>query len=130
MFADRVIYTGIQHLGKPYIFNATPFQSNSFDCSSFIQYIFRVNGVSLPRNSRQQFQVGAPVPLQKIKKGDLLFFTTSARKRRKGLNRIGHVALYLGNGKILHTFPKSKRVVISKLGLKWRKVLIGAKRIY
>ena len=130
MLAHHLIQTGLQQLGKPYVFNASPFQTDSFDCSSFIQYIFRANGRILPRNSRQQFLIGKPIPFQKIKKGDLLFFTTKSRKHKRGIARIGHVALYLGNGKMLHTYPKGRKVTISPLSPYWRKVWIGAKRIH
>jgi cell wall-associated NlpC family hydrolase len=129
MLADKIIQTGLWHIGKPYVFGATPFQSFDFDCSSFIQYIFRVNGIILPRNSREQFLVGRPIPVQQIKKGDLLFFTTKFRKYKYGLKKIGHVALYLGNGKILHTYREGKRVTISNLRPYWKTVLIGVKRV-
>jgi cell wall-associated NlpC family hydrolase len=65
----------------------------------------------------------------KIKKGYPLFFTTSKRKNRIGLKKIGHVALYLGNGKILHTFRQGKEVMITDLKPNWAMVLIGARRI-
>ncbi|MBU8906208.1 C40 family peptidase [Desertibacillus haloalkaliphilus] len=129
MLVDRIIDTGLRQIGKPYRFNAAPFQTNFFDCSSFIQYIFGVHGIRLPRNSRQQFQVGRPVPFQKIRKGDLLFFTTKNRRYRFGTERIGHVALYIGNGKILHTFLKGKKVQISSLNRYWKGVFLGAKRL-
>lgn len=129
MLVRKVIQTGLQQLGKPYVYNSPPHQTDSFDCSSFIQYIFNVNGRSLPRNSRQQYLVGKAIPFGKINKGDLLFFTTRGRRNRKGLEKIGHVALYLGNGKILHTYPKGQKVIISKLEPYWKKVMIGAKRI-
>ncbi|GHH99181.1 C40 family peptidase [Neobacillus kokaensis] len=130
MLTNNVIQSGLQQLGKPYVFNAPPFQANSFDCSSFIQYIFQVNGVSLPRNSRQQYLAGKMINSQNIKQGDLLFFTTRSRKQKKGLEKIGHVALYLGNGRILHTYPKGKKVTISALEPYWKKMMVGVKRIY
>ncbi|AZU62026.1 hypothetical protein CHR53_12450 [Neobacillus mesonae] len=130
MLMNKIIQTGLKQLGKPYVFNAPSFQTKFFDCSSFMQYIFTVNGVPLPRNSRQQFLAGKSIPFHKIKKGDLLFFTTRSRKFKRGLEKIGHVALYLGHGQILHTFPKGKMVKISKLNSYWKKMLVGAKRIY
>ncbi|OLS36760.1 C40 family peptidase [Bacillus sp. MRMR6] len=128
MFANQIISTGLQFLGTPYMFNAPSYQSDTFDCSSFIQYIFGVNGIHLPRNSRQQFEIGVPIPFDQIKKGDLLFFTTKARKNRQGLSRIGHVAIYIGQGQILHTYRQGKKVMISLLNSYWKKSFIGARR--
>lgn len=129
MLADKIIVTGFKHLGKHYEFNASPFQKKTFDCSSFIQYIFSVHGIPLPRNSRQQFQVGKSVPFSKIRRGDLLFFTTKKRKKRKGNDRVGHVAIYLGDNKILHTFRQGKKVQVSTLDGHWSKVYLGARRV-
>jgi cell wall-associated NlpC family hydrolase len=129
VFAKQIISTGLRYLGTPYLFNSRPYQTNTFDCSSFIQYIFGVNGVLLPRSSRQQYLVGFPISFRKIKKGDLLFFTTKARKYRVGLSRIGHVAIYIGQGRILHTYRQGKKVMISELNSHWKESFIGAKRV-
>jgi cell wall-associated NlpC family hydrolase len=129
MLANKIILTGLQYLGTPYVFNAPSYRTDRFDCSSFIQYIFRENGIHLPRNSRQQFLVGRPISFHRIKKGDLLFFTTKARKNRKGLSRVGHVAIYMGQGRMLHTYRPENKVVTTRLDSYWRKSLIGAKRV-
>lgn len=129
MFAQQIISTGLRYLGTPYLFNSRPYQSNTFDCSSFIQYIFGVNGVFLPRSSRQQFLAGVPISFRKIKKGDLLFFTTKTRKNRLGISRIGHVGIYIGKGRILHTYRQGKKVMISDLNSIWKQLFFGAKRV-
>ncbi|MBM7097482.1 MULTISPECIES: C40 family peptidase [Alteribacter] len=129
MLINNIIATGFKHMDKPYLFNARPFQTETFDCSSFIQYIFFVHGISLPRCSRQQYLFGTRVRQDDIRRGDLLFFTTKKRKRLTGLQKIGHVAIYLGNGKMLHTFRPVRRVSVSKLDSKWEKKYQGARRI-
>lgn len=129
MLVDRIIYTGLQYLGTPYVFNAPEGRTDMFDCSSFIQYIFRTNGLNLPRNSRQQFLIGQPVPFSTLQEGDLLFFTTNKRKTKAGLERIGHVALYLGNKQMLHTFRQGKKVKISNLNKDWIQNYVGARRV-
>jgi cell wall-associated NlpC family hydrolase len=73
MLADQIIYTGLNFLGIPYVYNAPSFWTDMFDCSSFIQYIFNVHGIPLPRNSRQQFLVGHHISSRQLRKGDLLF---------------------------------------------------------
>ena len=129
MLADKIIFTGLQCLGIPYVFHAPSDQTNKFDCSSFIQYIFRVNGISLPRNSRQQFEIGLPISFSHIQKGDLLFFTTEKRKNRRGPSKIGHVGIYIGNGEMLHTYRPKNKVTISKLNSYWKAVFVTAKRV-
>ncbi|MET3698924.1 NlpC/P60 family protein [Bacillus oleivorans] len=129
MKTESIIETGLKYLDTPYLFNSPPFQSSTFDCSSFVQFIFFKNGIGLPRNSRQQFQAGKTIPLNHVKRGDLLFFTTKKRKKKKGIEKIGHVALYLGNGQILHTYRKAGKVEVSSLEPYWKKVLVGARRV-
>lgn len=129
MLEEQIIFTGLQYLGTPYVFNAPSYQPDTFDCSSFVQYIFGINGILLPRNSRQQFETGVPISLDQIKKGDLLFFTTKDRKNRQGLSRIGHVAIYIGHDQILHTYTQGEKVRISVLNSYWKKSFIGAKRV-
>lgn len=97
--ADKIIKTGEKYLGTPYQYGARSGQTKTFDCSSFVQYVYKQHGINLPRSSRQQATVGKTIPRNQIQKGDLLFFRTST----SGGN-IGHVAIYAGNNKILHTW--------------------------
>lgn len=129
MIVNRVIRSALGCLGRPYVFNAQAFQSRSFDCSSFVQFVFYVNGILLPRSSRQQFSVGQAISFSSIKKGDLLFFTTNKRKKKKGLEKIGHVALYIGKNQMIHTYTEGKKVMISDVNSYWRSAFIGAKRV-
>ncbi|RLQ94319.1 C40 family peptidase [Falsibacillus albus] len=129
MLVKKIISTGLRYRGIPYVFNAPPFQASTFDCSSFIQYIFQKNGIKLPRNSRRQFMAGKRVGLENIREGDLLFFTTESRKHKRGIKKIGHVALYIGRNKMLHTTRDAGLVHIAPLDDYWRSVFIGAKRI-
>lgn len=96
--ADRILLTGEKYLGTPYQYGARSGQTNTFDCSSFVQHVYRQHGIALPRSSRQQSQVGTYVPRNQLQKGDLLFF------KLRGSNQIGHVAIYAGNNRVLHTW--------------------------
>lgn len=98
--ADKIIATGEKYMGTPYEFGAKSGQTNTFDCSSFVQHVYKENGIDLPRNSRQQAQVGETVSKSELQKGDLLFF--EVRSHHQG--QIGHVGIYAGNNKILHTW--------------------------
>jgi cell wall-associated NlpC family hydrolase len=129
MLIEKIISTGYMYLNTPYVFNAPSNRTDMFDCSSFIQHIFRCNGINLPRNSRKQFLFGRVIPFNQIKKGDLMFFTTKKRKGLQGVERVGHVALYIGNNKILHTFQQGKKVQISTLKKHWLDNYVGSRRI-
>ena len=61
-------------LGVRYKFGALKGRTNSFDCSSFTQYVFGKYGINLPRSSKQQSQVGTYVARDQLQPGDLVFF--------------------------------------------------------
>ena len=121
--ADRILKTGEQYYGTPYRFGAN-YGSGYFDCSSFVQHVYKKNGIDLPRTSRQQSTKGTYVKKENLKKGDLLFFWTQAT----GKGKVGHVAIYAGNGKILHTYG-SPGVTYSNFSGYWEKTYMGAKRV-
>lgn len=115
VIADRIIAEGLKILGTPYEFGAQrlllggklnpKFTGNTFDCSSFVQYIFyKGAGIKLNEDSRSQSIQGTQVNKANLRKGDLLFMYSTARQYNTGIERIGHVALYIGNNRILHTF--------------------------
>lgn len=112
---ERVIEEGLRLLGTPYVYGATRyhdgkgnklknFSEKAFDCSSLTQYIFyRGAGVLLDVTTRTQVVQGKEIKKTDIARGDLLFFTNAIRYDYTGVNRVGHVALYLGDNYILHT---------------------------
>lgn len=112
---EAVIERGFDFLGVEYVYGATRyhdgkgnklsgFTTSAFDCSSYMQYIFLYGGgVLLDVTTRTQVVQGTPVARKDIQRGDLLFFTNSSRYDKEGVERIGHVALYLGDNYILHT---------------------------
>ena len=119
---ESVILEGGKCLGVPYVYGATryldengkrisSFTSTKFDCSSLMQYIFKLGAnVNLKLNTRTQIYQGTTVKKSNIKRGDLLFFTNDARKNNAGIERVGHVALYLGDNYILHTASDYARI--------------------
>ncbi|MFC5467612.1 C40 family peptidase [Cohnella suwonensis] len=121
---DKIISLGKQYMGVKYKFGATPGSTKSFDCSSFTQYVFGKIGIKLPRVSSSQATKGVKVARKNLIKGDLVFF----RVARTG-NKIGHVAIYIGNNKILHTY-RSTGVTISSLGESyWNTRYVTARRV-
>ncbi|MES9524276.1 NlpC/P60 family protein [Streptomyces capoamus] len=86
-------------LGSPYVYGATG--PSSFDCSGLTSWAYAQAGVSIPRTSEAQAQIGTKIYNQSdLKVGDLVFF----------FNDIHHVGLYAGNGQILHA-PRTGTVV-------------------
>ena len=80
------------------------FDASKYDCSSLMQYIYYYGaGVILDVTTRTQVVQGKHVAKKDLKRGDLMFFTNSTRYNKTGVERIGHVALYLGDNYILHT---------------------------
>ena len=106
----RIERAAKQKLGKRYVWGASG-TKNTYDCSSFTKYVYRKNGISIPRTSIKQSKFGKYVKRKDLKKGDLIFFDTS--KRRKGY--VNHVGIYLGNNKFIHASSAKKKVVITRL---------------
>ncbi len=127
--AKQIIKTGKEYIGTPYVFGAEPGRADKFDCSSFVQYVYAAHDIPLPRTSRQQFQMGKPVPISSLRRGDLLFFTTPKRAKLKNIQRIGHVAIFIGGNSILHTSRVEKKVAITSLHPYWKTKIIGARRV-
>lgn len=95
--AARVLATAQRYVGTRYSYGGES-PSSGFDCSGFVQYVFGRNGVELPRTSRQQASAGRALPdgLAVLQPGDLMLFSS------KGV-RIDHVAIYVGNNRMLHS---------------------------
>jgi cell wall-associated NlpC family hydrolase len=122
--ADNIIKLGKQYLGTPYRLGSPSGVTSTFDCSSFVQYVYGKNGIHLPRTSREQAHVGKTIPRSQIQKWDLLFFSTSHSH-----GKIGHVAIYVGDNKILHTWGPGG-VRFDSLSTPWLdKGYITAKRV-
>lgn len=112
---EDVIDEGCRLLGAPYVYGAvryhngagtliSGFDKNKFDCSSLMQYIFKIGAkINLQVNTRTQIYQGVTLGKSQLKRGDLMFFTNASRKNLTGVERVGHVALYLGDNYILHT---------------------------
>lgn len=96
--AKDILNESFKYLGVPYVWGGTT--PNGFDCSGLVQYVYAKNGVSLPRVSQSQQNVGTQINSSQAMPGDLLFFGYPAY----------HVAIYIGNGQYLHA-PETGDVV-------------------
>ena len=92
-------------IGAPYRFGGSSLKG--IDCSSFVQKIYRIFDVTLPRNAAQQSKVGINITRENLTEGDLVFFHTK--------RSLGHVGIYIGNNEFVHASSKSKVVRINSL---------------
>lgn len=121
---DALIAYGKKYLGTPYVFGASPDQTDTFDCSSFVKRVFEDTlSIDLPRVSYDQAKAGKEVSMNELRKGDLLFFSA------RNLN-IGHVAIYAGNNQILHTYSKELGVHVETFDGQWKKRFVTARRVF
>ncbi|ANY85854.1 MULTISPECIES: C40 family peptidase [Pseudomonas] len=125
VLADSILERGMSLIGTRYRFGGTS-EKSGFDCSGFIGYLFREEaGLNLPRSTREMINVDAPkVSRNKLKPGDLLFFSTNGR------GRVSHAGIYLGDNQFIHSSSRrSGGVRIDNLGDRyWSKTFIEAKR--
>lgn len=84
---------GLQFVGNRYVWGGTSL-TNGTDCSGFVMSVYKNFGIKLPRTSQQQAKAGTSISLNEAKAGDLVFYSNG--------RRINHVALYLGNGQVVH----------------------------
>lgn len=107
-------------IGTPYVFGGTtPY---GFDCSGFTQYAFARAGVSIPRTADVQYYSGRRVPIDNLRPGDLVFFTTY----EPGAS---HCGIYLGNGQFIHAGSSTGVTVSSAFTGYWGARYYGACRI-
>ena len=109
---DKIIETAEAFLGVKYIWAANG--PSAFDCSGFTKYVFKKNGISLPRYSGHQANIGTKVNFSELKKGDLVFFDTA--KEFKHI--VNHVGIYIGHNRFIHASSAGKKVMITSFSKK------------
>lgn len=128
--SDKIILKSYQYFGTPYQYGALSGQTQTFDCSSFIQYIYGTQGIQLPRTSRDQSLMGTYVSSSQLRKGDLVFFYTDDRANYSGTDRIGHVAMYIGNDRLLHaTVSNGVTITSFESNPYWKSHYVTSRRI-
>lgn len=121
--ADAIIETGKKYLGAAYLFGAPTTRTDVFDCSSFTHRVYRENGITLPRTSREQAMVGTEVPLASVRKGDLIFFDTT------GDGVINHVSIVVDANTLLHA-ATSTGVAFANMKPYWAPRAVKAVRLF
>lgn len=122
---EQVAATAQKYVGCPYIFGGT--SPSGFDCSGFVQYIYKLYGVSLYRTADVQLNNGWSVSYGDLRPGDLVFFAGTYNTSAAA----SHVGIYIGGGKFVHAANSSTGVVVSNLGDSYyTSHYVGARRIF
>lgn len=119
---EAIIAYARNFLGYRYVYGTNG--PNTFDCSGFVQYVYKHFGYSLSRSSSTQANDGVAVSKSNLQPGDILIFRDTSN------SRIGHVGLYIGGGEFIHASNSKTGVIISSLSsASYQKRYVGARRI-
>lgn len=97
---EDLVATALQYVGNPYVWGGTSL-TNGIDCSGFTMRIYEMFGISLPHSSKAQSKMGRKVSASELEPGDLIFYGSGGA--------VDHVAIYIGDGRIVHAASKKKR---------------------
>ena len=116
-FGLRVVRYAKRFLGVRYVYGGTS-PRVGFDCSGFVRFVYAHFGRSLPHSSYAQFGDGRRVARGSLRPGDLVFFDS-----------VGHVGIYVGNGRFIHAPHTGTRVTIEPLAGWYSSRFSGARRL-
>lgn len=114
---EKVVSFARHFLGVPYVYGGASPRSG-FDCSGFTRFVYAHFGIALPHYSGAQFELGRRVSRGGLRPGDLVFF-----------DGLGHVGLYVGNGRFIHAPHTGTRVEIDQLSGWYAGRFDGARRL-
>lgn len=110
--------------GGKYVWGGTT--PEGFDCSGYVQYLYKKHNINLPRTAWSQSKKGLTIAKSDLQKGDLLFFLTD---KKRGIP-VTHVGIYIGDGNFIHAASKEKGIIISPLTHgSYAKTFVLAKRV-
>ena len=114
---DRAALLALHEVGTPYAWGGEG--PGGFDCSGLTSWVYGKLGVLLPHNAAAQFGVGRAVQRSRLRRGNLLFF-----------HGLGHVGIYLGEGRMVHAPQSGRSVEVVRLADHYAEGLVGARRIH
>lgn len=94
-----------QFVGNPYVYGGTSLTKGA-DCSGFVMSVFKKFGIKLSHSSKAQSKEGTKISYSELQPGDLIFYSKNGS--------INHVAIYIGNGQVVHASSPSTGIKISK----------------
>ncbi len=116
-FGKRVVDFAKHFVGTRYVYGGSSPHSG-FDCSGLVRYVYGHFGISLPHSSYGQFDLGRRVGRWALRPGDLVFF-----------DGLGHVGMYIGNGRFIHAPHTGTRVRIETLAGWYGARFVGGRRL-
>ncbi len=118
----ELVRTAESFIGIPYRWGGSS-MSGGFDCSGLTSAVYHLNGLSLPRTSREQYGRGAAIKRRELKKGDLVFFATGSGKK------VSHVGIYTGKDSFIHAPGRNKDIRQDRISSAYfSKRYVGARR--
>lgn len=116
-----IIKAAKSYIDIPYRFGGTSAEQG-FDCSGLVMAVYRLNGINLPRTSREQYKAGRAVDERDLKEADLVFFDTMSK------GQVSHVGVYIGDGKFIHAPKSGQNIRIDSLSAGYfKKRFMGAR---
>lgn len=119
----EIVKTAISFRGVPYRWGGSS-PHGGVDCSGLTMAVYRLNGLELPRTSREQYDTGTFVDTDNLSSGDLVFFETA------GKGKISHVGIYVGNGSFVHAPGSGKEVREDRLSSNYYRRRYAGARSY
>lgn len=109
---DSIVNYGLDLIGIPYVSQGC--SKNGFDCSGFVYYVFRHFKIEVPRSSSQYQFFGNEIPVDSVRKGDILVFLSPTRRE---IGHVGIVSRPEGNkSEFIHASSgRQMRVIVSSL---------------
>ncbi len=114
--AEQAVHMAERYLGVRYEYGGE--SPSGFDCSGLVQYAYARVGISIPRTTYAQYNVGTPVSRSELEPGDLVFF-----------DHVGHVGIYVGGGRFIHAPHTGTVVQFGSLTGWYSQNYVGARRI-
>lgn len=111
---SQIVAYAKNFIGVPYVWGGTT--PNGFDCSGYVQYVYRQFGISLPRTTYSQVAMGRSVSRSELQPGDLVFFRSA-----------GHVGIYVGNEMYIHAPQTGRTISIDSMA---NRSLYAARRVF
>ena len=102
----KLVNMAKEYLGDAYVWGGTTL-GRGVDCSGYVQALYRKLGIYIPRDSRSQARGGTTVSASNLRPGDLVFYGSSSY--------INHVAMYIGNGQVIHASNRRDGIKISNM---------------
>ena len=121
---QQLIEEAKYYKGGKYVWGGTT--PKGFDCSGYVQYLYKKQHINLPRTAYSQSKKGKTIFRSQLEKGDLVFFLTDKKRKIP----ITHVGIYLGDRKFIHAASRKKGIIISSIDKGYyAKKFVLAKRV-